>query len=99
VIFQKVFYAAIEDFCEDKFIQIDSEVSFAYRKRKSAPLAIRKIYEAMNEENFLYALDGDIKKFFDEIPHDNLLQKLHRFFGKGNKLTITFLKDKVQNIG
>jgi len=92
VIFQKLLYNSIEDFCEKQFNQLGEQVSFAYRKGKSAPLAVSNIYSSIRNEGFLYALDGDIKKFFDEIPHDKLYQKLENFFGVENTLTLKYLK-------
>ncbi|WP_133058611.1 reverse transcriptase domain-containing protein [Halalkalibacter urbisdiaboli] len=91
VIFQKLFYMAIEDFCEDKFNQLDDNVNYAYRRGKSAPMAVRKIHRFVSMEKYEYVLDADLKKFFDEINHELLLRKISKFFGE-EQLTITYLK-------
>jgi group II intron reverse transcriptase/maturase len=92
VIFQKIFYLAIENHCERKFNNLGSNVNFAYRRGKSAPMAVGKLYNFISDENYVYALDGDLQKFFDEIDHELLFQKLVNFFGIENSLTITYLK-------
>lgn len=92
VVVQKIFYNAIEDYCEKKFDELKPEVSFAYRRGKSAPKAAKKIYEAISKQGYVYCLDADIKSFFDEIPHDKLLIKIEQFFGEENILTIKYLK-------
>lgn len=92
VLFQKLFYTAIENYCEMKFNQNNPDVNFAYRRGKSAPMAVREIYKYISSEDYKYALDGDLQKFFDEIDHELLLRKITEFFGDENTLTITYLK-------
>lgn len=88
VIFQKLMYKSIEDYCENKFIEID-QMSFAYRKNKSTHMAIKKIFSLFNE-GYYYVLNGDIKSFYDEIPHDKLISSIEEFFGEKNKLICTY---------
>ena len=92
VIFQKILYSVIEDYCEMKFDQLENEVSYAYRRGKSAPIAAKNIYNSIVNEGYQYALDGDIKKFFDEIPHDRLCDKIKLFFGEDQDLVNKYLR-------
>jgi hypothetical protein len=68
------------------------DVSYAYRRGKSAPLAAKRIYHSVISEQYLYVLDGDIKKFFDQIPHDKLMEKITSFFGSENHQINKYLK-------
>lgn len=92
VIFQKIIYEAIEEYCEDRFNEFSPTVSFAYRRGKSAPMAVREIYKFISSDNYEYGLDGDLKKFFDEIDHELLSEKLTEFFGSDNSLTVSYLR-------
>ncbi|WP_045144709.1 reverse transcriptase domain-containing protein [Clostridium butyricum] len=90
VIFQKLLYKVIEEYCEEKFKDID-DISFAYRSGKSTQMVINKIYKLFTK-GYYYILNGDIKKFYDEIPHDKLLDSIEKFFGVENKSILTLLK-------
>ncbi|NMF04660.1 reverse transcriptase domain-containing protein [Clostridium beijerinckii] len=90
VIFQKLMYRAVEEYCEDKFKEID-QMSFAYRRNKSTHMAIKKIYSLLNE-GYYYVLNGDIKSFYDEIPHNKLKVTIEDFFGEENKLIGTYFR-------
>lgn len=79
VLIQKVLYEFLYPFAESKFSSLPL-VSFAYRKGLNAPKAARKVYEHI-QEGYSYALDGDIRKFFDKIPHDKLVETLKDFLG------------------
>lgn len=54
-----------------------SEASFGFRPRRSAHGAIRKIHEAV-KSGYQYAVDVDIEKFFDNVDHDILMNKVSR---------------------
>lgn len=51
------------------------EESFAYRPGRSVRDAIAAIIAA-RDDGFIWVVDADITAFFDNIPHDDLLQKL-----------------------
>lgn len=102
VICQKLIYNVIVDYCEEKFKELKTEVSFGYRKGKSAPMAVRKIHNLISKEEYFFILDADISKFFDDIPHKNLENKLKFFFGIENKILNKYLRrfvsvDKVES--
>lgn len=51
------------------------EVSFAYRKGRSVDQAIQRII-ALRDKGYTWVADADIRSYFDEIPHDKLLEVL-----------------------
>ena len=89
-IFQNMIYSSIYDYTERKFYRhIDLNV-FGYRKGKSVKLAIDYIKQYI-ANGYIYGLDGDIEKFFDNINHDGLLKKLSYFYGE-NSLVTKYIK-------
>ncbi len=56
-------------------------VSFAYRKGRSAPQAALYINKYI-DEGYVYALDADVVKYFDRIPHLELLDQLGEILGQ-----------------
>lgn len=77
ILVQKVLYDAIYDRAEQQFNQLP-EVSFGYRKGRSAPLAARTLYQHIRN-GYVYVLDADISKFFDKIPHNQLMKVIEDF--------------------
>jgi len=53
------------------------DVSYAYRKGRSVDQAIRRVMR-LRDQGYHWVLDADIRRFFDEIPRDRLLQVLSR---------------------
>lgn len=51
--------------------------SFAYRKGRSVRQAILKVREYY-DQGYRWVLDADIDAFFDNVPHDRLLDKVNR---------------------
>ncbi|RMG21469.1 MAG: RNA-directed DNA polymerase [Methanobacteriota archaeon] len=62
-------------------------VSHAYRPGKGVRTALWDIKE-WHKRGYIYAVDADITSYFDSIPHDLLLQKLHTLFTNPPQLTI-----------
>ncbi len=75
-----------------------NHVSFAYRKGRSAPQAASYVHNYL-KKGYIYALDADIVKYFDSIPHEALLNLLKIHLGENSityKLTRRFiLTDRV----
>lgn len=53
--------------------------SFAYQENKGTSLAATKMKEYL-EQGYLYVLNVDIKKYFDNINHTILYQRLAKYF-------------------
>jgi group II intron reverse transcriptase/maturase len=98
VLIQKVLYDFLYPLAEKEFNSLPL-VSFGYRKNLNAPKAARMVYSHI-KEGFCYALDGDIKSFFDQIPHKLLAKKLGDFLGDSHlvyQLLYRFIKvDRVE---
>lgn len=54
-------------------------VSFAYRKGTNAQKAAQKVHSNITD-GYIYALDADLKGFFDNIPHHELFEQVNSFF-------------------
>ncbi|MEC0232145.1 reverse transcriptase domain-containing protein [Paenibacillus alba] len=90
VLTQKIIYKILSRFTEDTVFKETNDLSYAYRPNKSAPQAAKKLYEYM-KDGYLYALDADIEKFFDKIPHNELMSNVVNLLGE-NKLLIKYIK-------
>jgi group II intron reverse transcriptase/maturase len=53
------------------------DCSFAYRKGRSVDQAVKRVAR-LRDEGYLYVVDADIQRFFDEIDHNILLQELEK---------------------
>jgi RNA-directed DNA polymerase len=63
---QRQLYEALYESAEAMFAQPGlDQVSFAYRRGKSAPYAVRCIWQAYKSDGYGYAFDADICKLFD----------------------------------
>ena len=51
--------------------------AYGYRPRRSAQQAVRKVHEAL-KEGYTDVVDADLSKYFDTIPHSELLQSVAR---------------------
>lgn len=78
VITQKILYDFLNGIAEEKFSELN-HVSFAYRKNVSAQKAAQKVFCDI-DDGYIYALDADLKGFFDNIPHKLLLEQVRIFF-------------------
>ncbi|MGM7634558.1 reverse transcriptase domain-containing protein [Bacillus sp. Hm123] len=90
VLMQRIMYKAVNDQAEALFNEV-SNVSFAYRRGKSAPDAAQLLYKYV-KQGYTAVLDADIEKFFDCIPHEDLLVRVEKLLGKENNLLHTYFK-------
>ncbi|MCL2546835.1 MAG: reverse transcriptase domain-containing protein [Oscillospiraceae bacterium] len=89
-IFQKFLANVLCPHAENVFAQNIDLHSYGYREGKSSKMAVKKIRRLI-DEGYLYVLDADISKFFDEIDHSLLTSKMRTFFGEENELIQKFL--------
>ncbi|MBQ7243682.1 MAG: group II intron reverse transcriptase/maturase [Bacilli bacterium] len=70
-----------------------SESSYGFRPNRSAQMAIVKCLELLND-GYEWAVDIDLAKFFDNVPHDRLMSKVHLVANDGTveSLIRKFLK-------
>lgn len=62
----------LEPICEAKF----SENSFGFRSDRSVENAIALVHYRMNKSGMRYAVEFDIKGFFDNVNHSKLMKQL-----------------------
>lgn len=67
-----------------------NHISFAYRKGRSAPQAALYVHGYI-KEGYIYALDADIVKYFDTIPHERLLNLLKSYIDE-NSITYKLIR-------
>ena len=53
------------------------ESSFAYRPGRSVQMAVRKV-DAHRRDGFDWVVDGDIERYFENVPHDLLIRRLEK---------------------
>lgn len=91
VLVQRVIYRVVKGYAEEQFNSLPRQVSFGYRPGISASQAAHAVYRYV-QEGYVHVLDADIRKFFDEIPHQQLQVALEDFFPREDTLTLTYLK-------
>ncbi|MGC9451978.1 MAG: hypothetical protein ACP5I4_11085 [Oceanipulchritudo sp.] len=75
---ERVFHHALMNLCEPVFERHLVFHTYACRKDKGRPKAIA-VAQKQARSNAWY-LKLDIRKYFDSIPHDPLITRLHRLF-------------------
>lgn len=86
---QQAIVQVLSPICEPVF----SEYSYGFRPGKCCQQAIIKALEFMND-GYLWVVDIDLEKFFDNVPQDKLMSYLHRIINDGDteSLIRKFLK-------
>ncbi|NBC33316.1 MAG: CRISPR-associated endonuclease Cas1 [Alphaproteobacteria bacterium] len=59
-----------------------ADTSFAYRPGRSVREAVARI-ERHRADGFTHVVDGDIERYFENVPHDPLLTRLEASIGPG----------------
>ena len=54
------------------------DVSYAYRTGRSVDQALQRIM-ALRDQGYRWVVDADIQRYFDEVPHDRLVQCLQQY--------------------
>lgn len=84
-LFQKLLLDSIAEYTEKVFKDNIDSHSWGYRKNKDSKMAVRKIRNYI-DQGYCHVLDGDIQRFFDDIDHTLLCNKMQSFFGAENVL-------------
>lgn len=86
---QQAIVQVLSPICEPVF----SEYSYGFRPGRCCQQAITKALEFMND-GYLWVVDIDLEKFFDNVPQDKLMSYLHRIINDGDteSLIRKFLK-------
>lgn len=69
---QQCILQVLEPICEAKFYS----KSFGFRPNRSTEHAVAQVYKYMQVDNLRYAVDIDIKGFFDNVDHGKLLKQI-----------------------
>ena len=51
--------------------------SFAYRAGRSVDMAVRRV-DILRRQGYVWAVDADIERYFDNVPHKPLLERLRK---------------------
>jgi CRISP-associated protein Cas1 len=70
---QTALATALTPLLEEEF----EEVSYGYRPNRSVKQAVARV-AYLRRQGYKWVVDGDIKTFFDEVPHDKLCAKLQK---------------------
>ena len=86
---QQAIVQVLSPICEPVF----SEYSYGFRPGRCCQQAIIKALEFMND-GYLWVVDIDLEKFFDNVPHDRLLRLVSDVAKDGNVVSLVnkFLK-------
>lgn len=84
---ERVTQQAVRQIIEPIFEQDFYAYSFGFRKGYSAHQALTTNRRA-KRAGYEYAVDLDIRSFFDEIPHDLLMEKVHERITDGRVLKL-----------
>ena len=61
--------------------------AYGYRAKRSAQDAVKAVHKAL-KEGFTNILDADLSKFFDTIPHEDLMKSVARRISDGAVLKL-----------
>lgn len=78
-IIQQAMVQVLSPICEVYF----SENSYGFRPGRSCEMAIMKLLEYFNE-GFIWIVDIDLEKFFDNVPQDKLMSYAHEIINDGD---------------
>lgn len=83
----RVAQAVVRALLEPIFEPLFSEFSFGFRPLRNAHQAVEAI-RAAHADGYKWVVDADIKAFFDNIPHDLILNRIAQHVADGNILRI-----------
>lgn len=78
-VIQQAIVQVITPICEPFF----SEYSYGFRPNRNCEMAIQQLLINFNED-YLWIVDIDLEKFFDEVPQDLLMSLTHNMINDGD---------------
>ena len=78
-IIQQAMVQKLEPICEPYF----SDYSYGFRPNRSCEKAVLKLLDYLNED-YIWIVDIDLEKFFDNVPHDKLMSYVHNIINDGD---------------
>ena len=84
-VIQQAILQVVSPLVDERF----SNSSYGFRPNRSAQQAILKALELFNDGHD-YIVDIDLAKFFDNVPHDRLMSKVHAFINDGDIESLIF---------
>lgn len=78
-IIQQALVEVLTPICEPHF----SDYSYGFRPKRSCEQAILKLLDYLNED-YVWIVDIDLEKFFDNIPQDKLMSYVHNIVKDGD---------------
>lgn len=88
-VIQQAILQVVSPLVDERF----SNSSYGFRPNRSAQQAVLKALEMFND-GYDWIVDIDLAKFFDNVPHDRLMSKVHTFINDGDteSLILKYLK-------
>lgn len=78
-VIQQAMVQVLSPICELHF----SEFSYGFRPNRSCEMAVLKLLEYFND-GYVWMVDIDLEKFFDNVPQDKLMSYVHRVINDGD---------------
>ena len=78
-VIQQAMVQILSPMCEKYF----SEYSYGYRPNRSCEMAIMRLLEYFND-GYVWVVDIDLEKFFDNVPQDKLMSYVHNIINDGD---------------
>lgn len=78
-IIQQALVQVLTPICEPHF----SEYSYGFRPNRSCEKAILRLLDYLNDD-YIWIVDIDLEKFFDNVPQDRLMSYVHNIINDGD---------------
>ena len=93
IVLDRIIQQAMVQVLAPMFEPYFSEYSYGFRPKRSCQQAVIKALEYMND-GYIWIVDIDLEKFFDNVPHDRLLRLVSDVVKDGNVVSLVnkFLK-------
>jgi RNA-directed DNA polymerase len=91
---QQAVKMVLEPIFENEFL----DMSFGFRPKRGAQMAIAEVNRLLNE-GYTWVVDADLQAYFDTIPHEKLMAKVERRISDGRiiKMLAMWLKQEIMD--